>query len=57
MEIVRSILRTQVANDLDCSEEDLVWSENCLNPKTTYNHPDGTVKGQLGYFVKIIKKN
>ena len=48
-------LKTQVAKELNCSEDDLIWSKNCLNPKTTYHHEDGTIKGELGYYVRKIK--
>ena len=48
-------LKRQVAKELNCSEDDLIWSKNCLNPKTTYHHEDGTIKGELGYYVRKIK--
>lgn len=44
-------LKTHVAKELGVNEEDLIWSSTCRNPLTNYNHPDGTIKGEQGYWV------
>lgn len=43
--------RLERAGELQVQPEDLIYSENCHNPKTLYHHEDGTIKGDLGYWV------
>lgn len=46
--------KKEIAKRLGVSEDNLIWSEKCLNPETLYHHSDGTIKGDLGYYV--VKK-
>ena len=34
----------------------MIWSKKSLNPETLYNHPDGTIKGELGYWVMTLEE-
>ena len=43
--------REKRAMELNVSVEDLIWSDKCHNPDTLYHHEDGTIKGEVGYWV------
>lgn len=45
-------LLQKVMRELNCREEDLIWSEYCNNPETCYHCEDGTIKCEQGYWVK-----
>ena len=44
-------LRTHVAKQLEVNEEDLIWSEESINP-LTIREENGVVKANKGYWVK-----
>ena len=50
--ITKEELCSVVASELDCLEEDLIWSDKCNNPRTSVHHEDGTIKCRQGYWVR-----